>query len=181
MRTSHTFAKFIFWFENIAYLSALLLYELILVPIIYLRLIVNIFRAESLFRALLLIVGWIFFGPFYLLHGVLFDVFNFLKILYDYKEEGDEELIKAQEDEMQDKIVIYNEVIDTLRAIMNIFRFKMHKKIKKKKNANKPVSPRGKQVYKDFGIIKQENEMDEKKNPLTLTCNKFDLLEELQR
>ena len=28
------------------------------------------------------------------------DMFNFMKILYDYKEEGDEELIKAEEDEM---------------------------------------------------------------------------------
>jgi len=78
----------------------MLLYLLLLVPIIYLKLIINILRAESLFRAILLTIGWIFLGLFYLLFYVCVDMFNFLKILYDYKEEGDEDIIKAREDEM---------------------------------------------------------------------------------
>jgi hypothetical protein len=56
---------------------------------------INILRAESLFNAIFLTIGWILFGPFYLLFYVFVDLFNFLKILYDYKEEGDEEVIKA--------------------------------------------------------------------------------------
>jgi hypothetical protein len=106
---------------------------------------INILRAESLFRAIGLTIGWILCGPFYLLFYVLVDLFNFLKILYDYKEEGDEDIIKAREDEMQDQIVIYNEIIDTLRAIMNIFRY--YKKVLKLNQKTKKNSPRGKKVH----------------------------------
>jgi len=79
---------------------------------------------------------------------------------------------------MQDKIVIYNEIVDTLRAIMNIFRYyKVVHKINKK---SKKASPRGKKVHDEFGIVKLEKEGEKALNPLTLTSNKFDLLEELQ-
>ncbi|MFO0116904.1 MAG: hypothetical protein ACK521_04585 [bacterium] len=46
---------------------------------------------------------------------------------------------------MQDKIVIYNEIVDTLRAIMNIFRY--YKKVHKFKGKPKKSSPRGKKVH----------------------------------
>ena len=144
-RSSEIFSKFIFWLENIFYLTSMMLYLLLLVPIIYLKLMINILRAESLFRAIGLTIGWILCGPFYLLFYVLVDLFNFLKILYDYKEEGDEDIIKAREDEMQDQIVIYNEIVDTLRAIMNIFRH--YKKVLKLKQKTKKNSPRGKKVH----------------------------------
>ncbi|MFO0116905.1 MAG: hypothetical protein ACK521_04590 [bacterium] len=95
IRSSEIFSKMIFWLENIVYLSMTLLYFLLLVPIIYFKLMINILRAESLFNAIFLTIGWILFGPFYLLFYVFVDLFNFLKILYDYKEDGDEEDIKA--------------------------------------------------------------------------------------
>jgi len=94
-RSSEIFSKFIFWIENILYMTSMLLYLLTLVPIIYLKLIFNILRAEKLFYAILLTFAWILFGPFYLLFLVFVDLFNFLKILYDYKEEGEEDIIKA--------------------------------------------------------------------------------------
>lgn len=83
--------------------------------------------SENIFENVLYLIGWVVFGLFYLLYCVSLDLFNFLKILFDYKEEGDENTIKDAEDEMQDKIVIYNEVIDTVRAIMNIFRYQNNK------------------------------------------------------
>jgi len=83
--------------------------------------------SENIFENVLYLIGWVVFGLFYLLYCVSLDLFNFLKILFDYKEEGDENTIKDAEDEMQDKIVIYNEVIDTVRAIMNIFRYENNK------------------------------------------------------
>lgn len=146
----------IFWIENIVYyLAGFLLYEIILVPIIYFRLIVNIIRVEKIYIAIYLVFAWLFVGPFYLMHGVCFDMFNYIKILCDYKEEGDEKVIKAEEDDMQDKVVIFNEIIDTLRAIMNIFRYYIEENgIKYKKNSNKSGSPRKTKVLEEFCIKK---------------------------
>ena len=188
-RSSATFSKFIFWLENIIYVLALLMYELILVPIIYFALIVRIVKASPNFFAIPLVIGWALCGLFYLLYCVCLDIFNFLKILVDYKEEGDENTIKDLEDELQDKIVIYNEVIDTLRAIMNIFRYHQTKsELKKKQERNKnnkwynKSKSTAETVHQEFGIVKQQPKgADKNFNPLLVTSNQYDLLEELQR
>jgi hypothetical protein len=50
-------------------------------------------------------------------------MFNYFKVLCDYQMDTFDDTLE-KEDKLQDKIVIYNEVIDTLRAIMNIFNLK---------------------------------------------------------
>ena len=51
-------------------------------------------------------------------------MYYYVKLLYNYHEQDFDGEAQALEDELQDKIVIYNEVIDTMRAIMNIFKYK---------------------------------------------------------
>lgn len=147
------FSKFIFWLENLVHLLSFLLYELMLVPLIYLQMIFGILKSATFPRSLILACAWLLTGLFYLLYCVVKDLLNFLQILYDYKEEGDEETTKQQEDDMQDKIVIYNEIIDTLRAIMNYFRYRRSQLVQKKKEK------RGKHDYnKVFGVVKNPSQ-----------------------
>lgn len=84
------------------------------------------------------------------------------------------------EDEKQDRIVIYNEVIDTLRAIMNILKYKKSRKIKKKKMAaGLNVSPSPKK-QRDFFKPLNDPSVDSIP-PLYRTSEKYDLLEEIER
>jgi hypothetical protein len=48
-------------------------------------------------------------------------MYHFIKILCDPQEERELEIIKAAEDNRQDRIVIYNEIITTLKLIIFFF------------------------------------------------------------
>ena len=119
---AEVFSKFIFWLENIIYIFLFLSYELMLVPFIFLRVIFNIVKLASFLNMILLTFLWIIIGLFYLLYGVFKDMFFFAKILCDYKDEEDQRLEKEEEDSKQDKIVIYNEVLDVMRSILFLFK-----------------------------------------------------------
>ena len=141
LKASQIFSKSVFWLENcLFFFSKMLVDELLLIPLIYLKLIFNIMKVENnLLNALFLSAIWLVIGPFYLLHGLCKDMYYYVKLLYNYHEDdfvGDDQ---AKEDELQDKIVIYNEVIDTMRAIMNIFKYKqMRRKQKKERGEATP-------------------------------------------
>ena len=63
----------------------MLIYELFLIPLIYLRLIYNILRVEdNRLNALLLVISWIIIGVFYLIYYLVVDMLYYFKILYDY-------------------------------------------------------------------------------------------------
>ena len=82
---------------------------------------------------------WIFIGLFYLIFCVFQDMYFYMKILCDYGEDDVDLESKKIEDKMQDNIVIYNEIIDTMRAVFNLFKYKMKKhKIKKTKKPKEP-------------------------------------------
>jgi hypothetical protein len=49
------------------------------------------------------------------------DMYHFIKILFDPQEERELEIIKKIEDARQDRIVIYNEIITTIKLIIFIF------------------------------------------------------------
>jgi len=87
VKASELFSKTIFWLENIIYILAQLLYELLLVPYIYFRHIFNIIKAAKLLNALWLITIWLVIGLFFLLYCVFKDMYFYLKILCDYKED----------------------------------------------------------------------------------------------
>ena len=89
LRSSQGFSKMIFWLENIVFfIPKMLIYETLLIPLIYLRLVYNIMRAEDkILNAIFLCIFWLLIGPFYLLHGLMKDMSFFFKVLYDYHED----------------------------------------------------------------------------------------------
>lgn len=123
-RAASVFSLIIFWLENVVYYIPMqLITELLLIPFIYLRTIFNIMRVESFCAGLGYSLIWILIGLPYLICVLLVDMFNYFKVLCDYQMDTFDDTLE-KEDKLQDKIVIYNEVIDTLRAIMNIFNLK---------------------------------------------------------
>ena len=130
-RSSQVFSYLIFWFENlIYYIPLMLLTEIVLIPYIYLRMIFNIMKVEKFLSGILFCVSWLIIGLPYLLYTAGVDVYNYFKVLCDYRED-DFNNETQKEDELQDKIVIYNEIIDTIRAIKNIFKRNKQKKFLK--------------------------------------------------
>lgn len=121
---SRVFAKFIFWFENSFFMLYFIGYLFCLWPLIIIKVLVNIFRLASIFTMLPMAIFWIIISPFFLLYGVFKDMFYLVKILCDYQEEEDSFKEKEEEDFKQDKIVIYNEVIDVMRSILHLFKKK---------------------------------------------------------
>ena len=97
-RMSDIFSKFIFWLENIVYILVFLIYEVSLVPFIYVKVSINIIRLATFFNMLFLLSLWILFGILFLIYGVFKDMFFFFKTLCDYKDEDDQYKEKEEED-----------------------------------------------------------------------------------
>lgn len=83
---------------------------------------------------------WTFVGFFILLGYVAKDLFYYIKILCDYQEEEQQFKEKEEEDFKQDKIVIFNELIDVMRSIMHIFKKRKEDAKKKRLLLNSQVS-----------------------------------------
>ena len=100
LRSSEMFSRMIFWLENLVfYIPKMLIYELLLIPFIYLRLIYNILRVEdNRLNALLLVLIWILIGVFYLLYYLVVDMLFYFKILYDYHDNETSGAEQARED-----------------------------------------------------------------------------------
>jgi len=81
------FSKGIFWLENTLYFIALGVYEIILLPFIYIKVIYNIIRVASPIKKVPFITFWLIIGPFFLIYGLFNDLLNLLRILWDYHEE----------------------------------------------------------------------------------------------
>mmetsp|Transcript_43453 Transcript_43453/g.41915 ORF Transcript_43453/g.41915 Transcript_43453/m.41915 type:complete len:255 (-) Transcript_43453:762-1526(-) len=130
---SSMFAKFIFWMENTLFILLFFLYELVLTPFIYLRVIYNISKLATIITFIPLEIFWLIIGPFYLTYSIFKDIFYMCKILCDYQQEEDTLKEKEEEDFKQDKIVIYNEVMDVMKSVMHLFmRRKKDQKSQKK-------------------------------------------------
>ena len=78
------FAKLMFWIENFFYIIAFLVYEILLVPLIYLRVLYNIVRLSGILMLLPLVIIWLVSGLFVLIFGVVKDTIYFLIILCNY-------------------------------------------------------------------------------------------------
>lgn len=89
LRFSVIFSKMIFWLENIFfYIPKMFVYETLLIPLIYLRLIANIIRTESEIRnAIYLLLLWLIIGPVYLLINLIIDMYFYVKVLLIYHED----------------------------------------------------------------------------------------------
>ena len=119
------FSKFMFWFENTIYIMGFIVFEVLLFPLIYIKVGVNVVYLSSWFRLLPLILFWILVGPFVLIYSLSKDLFFYIKILCDYQDDEDQFKEKEEEDFRQDKIVIYNEVMDVMHSILHIYKRKI--------------------------------------------------------
>ena len=132
-RSGQVFSYIIFWLENcIYYIPLQVITEVVLIPFIYLRMVYNIMKVESFLPGIGFSSLWLLIGLPFLLYTAAFDVYFYFKVLCDYRE-LDFDRTTENEDRLQDKIVIYNEIIDTIRSIMNIFK---HKKRQLAKTSN---------------------------------------------
>lgn len=50
------------------------------------------------------------------------DLVNLLRVLCDYGQAEEEERIKAEDEFRKDKVILYNELMDVMRAIMHIYK-----------------------------------------------------------
>jgi len=120
LRMSSGYQKFIYWVENFFFSIAFLFYEFLFLPFIYLKVFYNVIKLSSWDNLMIVFFIWLIAGPFFLLFNIVVDFYNFMKILCDMDE--DEEMVKEREREdfKQDKIVIYNEMIDVMKGIRHI-------------------------------------------------------------
>ena len=113
--------KIFFWLENIAYVLCLILYCYCLIPIIFVKFIINIYKNLPFHKFMFYLIIWIMFGLIYLLILTFVDLFNFIKILSDYRDDASHEEKKKFE-ELQDKCVLYNEILECVRTMYKITR-----------------------------------------------------------
>ena len=70
--------------------------------------IFNIFKAASFLNATWLVVLWLVIGPVYLIYAFVKDLYYFIKILCDYKEDDIAAEIKIVEDKIRERIHFKN-------------------------------------------------------------------------
>lgn len=124
-KAAECLSKFMFWLENVLYLMVFIGYEIMLFPLIYFKVALTIIFLSSWVRLFPMLFFWLAIGPIVLLFQLAKDTFFYVKILCDYMDEEDQYREKEEEDFRQDKIVIYNEVLDVMRSIAHIFRKKL--------------------------------------------------------
>jgi hypothetical protein len=83
-KASLIFSKTMFWLENILFIPAFLLGEILWCPFIWFKVLFNITAMAEFVTFFPLFFMWIVIGPFYLAFSVCKDMFYFLKILCDY-------------------------------------------------------------------------------------------------
>jgi len=89
---------------------------------------------------LLIVPFWVIFGiPICLVVGLLGDMMNFLSVLCDYKLKDEEERQKVEDDNSKDRIILYNELIDVMRAIMHIYKKRDEEEDSKRKRVLKTL------------------------------------------
>lgn len=134
------FSKFMFWIENVPFIFWFLAQEVFLIPVAYVKQLFN-FIAKSNWKNFLLIVPfWVVFGiPICLVVGLLGDMMNFLSVLCDYKLKDEEERQKVEDDNSKDRIILYNELIDVMRAIMHIYKKRDEEEDSKRKRVLKTL------------------------------------------
>ena len=82
---ANLFSKIVFWLENMVYIVLYAVYELVLVPFIFLKVVGNVFRVAGFFSLLPLLIIWCLYGPFVLIIGVFKDFYFFIKTLCNYQ------------------------------------------------------------------------------------------------
>ena len=108
------FSLFVFWIENLVYVTLFMIYELLLIPLVYLKLIPLIpWATLGLFTSIFYAVFWFLGGLFISLFLAMRDVAYFLLILSMHNGCRENEPDDDEEDENAD---------DTRERVMNEVR-----------------------------------------------------------
>lgn len=84
-RVGSTIAKIIFWFENILYIALFLVYEACLSPLVFFKVLWNIFKVGTSKQKFLYTVVWVLFGFLFLSFYMIKDVIAFIHLLLEYR------------------------------------------------------------------------------------------------
>lgn len=137
------YQKFIYWVENFFFSLCFLIYEFVFLPLIYLKVFYNILKLANWDNLMQVFFIWLVGGPFCMLFNILTDFFNFMKILCSYDEDEEAKKDKDKEEFKQDKIVLFNEMLDVLRGIKHIkigHHMEEERRRRKKKKDAKPIT-----------------------------------------
>jgi hypothetical protein len=80
--------------------------------------------------------------PICIVVGVLGDLMNYLSVLCDFKLKDEEERQKVEDDNSKDRIILYNELIDVMRAIMHIYKKRDEEEESRRKKLLKSLKKR---------------------------------------
>lgn len=122
---AEVFSKIMFWIDNFFFVLLLLIYSIILIPIIFLKMLYNFFRSMKIYTFVIMAFVWIILGLLILPFYAIKDLAYLIVIFCNYNDEEDQQKEKKQEDEKQDRVMVYNEVIDVMRAIYIVAKKKM--------------------------------------------------------
>lgn len=116
------FSVFMFWLENSIYICLFFLYSAAHIPWVYLKTSFNLLKMGSILHAMMIIPLWVLLGLFYLLYALVKDMISFCKIL-TFNFELNESMKKQEGDDLiEDKVIIYNEVVDVMKAINFLYK-----------------------------------------------------------
>jgi hypothetical protein len=120
------FSKMMFWLENMVYIIIFIFSEVVLFPVVYIKLAIQITIQSTFLSLIPMLALWILSGPLVLIYHLGHDVFYLIKLLCDYMDEHDEYKEKEETDFRHDKIVIYNEVLEIMRTVAYLYRQKLY-------------------------------------------------------
>ena len=112
-----------FWVENVLYLFIFIGYEMMLMPVAYVKQLLSVISKSNWKNFIILVPLWLVFGPLIcLVIGVIGDTMNFMGVLCDYKLAEEVQRVKVEDEFKKDKVILYNELLDVMRAIMHIYK-----------------------------------------------------------
>ena len=119
-KVSHMYSLFIFWMENIIFVFAFFLFELMLVPLLYLVCMFNIiYSTNGMFTTVYNIIKWLLLGFLYLAFILMKDVWYLLRILSmhegckkanEKEEKSSEKEKKERSDKLDMQMTCYNQI-----------------------------------------------------------------------
>ena len=121
IKVSYFYSKLIFWVENVIIIFIFLLYELILVVVIYLKTFAKISKANNILEFIKLFIAWALIGIPVLVYTSFADSVRLIEIFRTnsesiWKDNNSEEFDNSK----KSKIVIFSEVLETMKLIRDI-------------------------------------------------------------
>jgi hypothetical protein len=101
-----------------------LLTNLLLALPVYLKVTYNILKTKQIGSIIKLVPIWITFGMIIILYWTLSDIMTLIKLLCNYHIDEDMQKVKEMQEFEQDKIVIYNEVIDVMKSVISLYQMR---------------------------------------------------------